>query len=67
MVLSINDQIVADSRDRVPTTHNVLTSQRCESFGMLSAICAYHQISKYIRAKWRGNVKIQQLTIYSDH
>jgi hypothetical protein len=56
---------MAETKGRVPTTYNKLSSQRCESYGVLSAVTMQVQICKFILHQ-RGQHIIEKITIYSD-
>jgi ribonuclease HI len=63
---SINGMIMAETKGRVPHTYNKLTSQRCESYGVLSAITMHKQIHKHMDTISDRNVHIRNVSIYCD-
>jgi RNase H len=62
----VNGDIKADLKGRVPPTYNKLTSQRCDGYGVLSAITTYKSIQLYIDHRYEKQVYINEIIMYSD-
>jgi ribonuclease HI len=65
-VLSINDNIVANLNGRVQPDYNILSSHRCEAYGVLAAITLFRETCNFIEHKYE-DIKPQSTVICCDN